>query len=175
MSQENVEIVRREYGAFAARDWAALADLCHPDIEYETLQSAPGFSGTYHGLDEITEFFDAWAEPYSEFRVEPDEIIDAGDHVVTVERHAVRGLKGSDSAEISIGRLRRPTRTSRRIGRTRSLPTAAFIEDASRPEDSSQPSSKRGMSSTGTPKRSSRWTRLYQSKTDALEAVGLSE
>ena len=97
MSQENVEIVRREYAAFAARDWAALADLCHPEIEYETLQSAPSVSGTYHGLDEITEFFDAWAEPYSEFRVEPEEIIDAGDHVLTVERHAVRGLKGSDS------------------------------------------------------------------------------
>jgi ketosteroid isomerase-like protein len=29
MSQENVEIVRREYAAFAARDWEALADLCH--------------------------------------------------------------------------------------------------------------------------------------------------
>jgi ketosteroid isomerase-like protein len=97
MSQENVEIVRREYAAFATRDWAALADLCHPDIEYETLQSAPGFSGSYHGVDEITEFFDTWAEPYSEFRVEPGEIIDAGDHVVTVERHAVRGLRGSDS------------------------------------------------------------------------------
>jgi hypothetical protein len=50
MSQENVEIVRREYAAFAARDWAALADLCHPDIEYETLKSAPGVHGCYAGF-----------------------------------------------------------------------------------------------------------------------------
>src|SRR4051794_28833463 len=97
MSRENVELVRREYAAFAARDWAALADLCHPQVEYETLRSAPGLSGSYRGLDEITKFFDAWAAPYSEFRVEPDEIIDAGEHVVTLERHAVRGLGGSDA------------------------------------------------------------------------------
>jgi ketosteroid isomerase-like protein len=97
MSQEHLEIVRREYAAFAARDWEALADLCHPEIEYETLESAPGIAGSYRGLREITDFFDAWADPYSEFRVEPDEIIDAGDQVVTVEQHAARGLKGSEA------------------------------------------------------------------------------
>ena len=37
MSQENLEIVRREYVAFAARDWAALAEIWHPEIEYQAL------------------------------------------------------------------------------------------------------------------------------------------
>lgn len=97
MSQEHVEIVRREYAAFAARDWAALADLCHPDIEYETLKTAPGVSGCYRGLEEITDFFDSWSGLYAEFRVEAAEIVDAGDEVVTVERHTARGLKGSDA------------------------------------------------------------------------------
>jgi hypothetical protein len=45
MSQENVEIVRREYAAFAARDWEALALLhaarhyslsCEPQWEFAT-------------------------------------------------------------------------------------------------------------------------------------------
>jgi ketosteroid isomerase-like protein len=97
MSREHLEIVRREYAAFAARDWAALAELFHPEIEYETLQAAPGVAGSYRGIREITQFFDLWADPYSEFRVEPEEIIDAGDHVVTVEQHAARGLKGSEA------------------------------------------------------------------------------
>ena len=97
MSQEHVEIVRREYAAFAARDWAALADLCHPDIEYETLKTAPGVSGCYRGLQEITEFFDSWSGLYAEFRVEAVEIVDVGDQVVTVERQKARGLKGSDA------------------------------------------------------------------------------
>jgi ketosteroid isomerase-like protein len=94
MSQENVEIVRREYAAFAARDWEALADLCHPDLEYETLGVAPG---RLRGFREITTFFDAWAELYGEFRVWPEEIVEAGDKVVAVERHSARGLKGSEA------------------------------------------------------------------------------
>ena len=97
MSQERVEIVRRQYAAFAARDWAALADLWHPDVEYETLKSAPGVSGCYHGVQETTAFFDSWSGLYAEFRVEATEIVDAGDHVAVAERHSARGLKGSEA------------------------------------------------------------------------------
>jgi ketosteroid isomerase-like protein len=97
MSQEQVEIVRRQYAAFAARDWAALADLWHPNVEYETLKTAPGVSGCYHGVQEITDFFDSWSGLYAEFRVEASEIVDAGDQVVVVEQHSARGLKGSEA------------------------------------------------------------------------------
>jgi len=97
VSRDHVETVRREYAAFAARDWEALAELCHPQVEYQTLRTAPGVGGSLHGLDEITEFFDSWADPYAEFRVEAAEIIEVGDKVVTVERHAARGLRGSDA------------------------------------------------------------------------------
>jgi ketosteroid isomerase-like protein len=99
MSQENVEIVRREYAAFGTRDWKALADLCHPDLVYETLGVAPG---QLRGFRETTEFFDAWAALYGEFRAEAEEIIEVGDQVVAVERHAARGLKGSE-AEGTLG------------------------------------------------------------------------
>jgi len=92
MSQENVEVVRREYAAFAARNWTALADLCHRDIEYETLEY-----GRYRGLSAIVDFFDAWADPYGEFRVEAEAIVDVGDQVVAVERHAAQGVKGSEA------------------------------------------------------------------------------
>jgi ketosteroid isomerase-like protein len=96
MSQENVEMVRREYVALAARDWVAIAETWHPDIELEALKADPE-AGTYRGLDEITRYFDTWSEPYSEYRVEADEILDAGDRVVAVERVAARGLHGSDT------------------------------------------------------------------------------
>jgi ketosteroid isomerase-like protein len=91
MSEEQIEIVRREYLAFAARDWAALGTLWHPEIEYEVLMGA----GTFRGLDQITQFFDAYAEMYADFRVEAEEIVDLGNHVLVVERLAGRGLMGS--------------------------------------------------------------------------------
>jgi ketosteroid isomerase-like protein len=94
MSQENVDVVRRVYAAFAARDWEALADLCHPDLDYETLGVAPG---RLRGFRTITDFFDAWAGLYGEFRVEAGEISEAGDQVVALEQHSARGLKGSEA------------------------------------------------------------------------------
>jgi ketosteroid isomerase-like protein len=94
MSQENVELVRRDVAARSARDWAVLAEIWHPDIELELVAGA----GTFRGLDEIRPFFETLSNLYSEYRVEADEIIDAGDRVVTVERVAGRGLKGSDAA-----------------------------------------------------------------------------
>jgi ketosteroid isomerase-like protein len=94
MSQEKVEVVRRVYAAFAARDWEALADLCHPDLDYETLGVAPG---RLRGFRTVTDFFDAWAGLYGEFRVEAEEVVEAGEQVVAIERHSARGLKGSEA------------------------------------------------------------------------------
>src|SRR6187431_1081530 len=94
MSEENVEVVRQVYAAFAARDWEALGDLWHSDVEYETLGVAPG---RLHGFRTITDFFDTWAGLYGEFRVEAEEIVEAGDQVVAIERHSARGLKGSEA------------------------------------------------------------------------------
>jgi ketosteroid isomerase-like protein len=95
MSQENVELVRREYAAYAARDWVALAEVWHPDVEYETLETDPD-SATYRGPKRITKLFDALAAPFDEFRVQTDEILDLGaNQLLVVERAAGRGLKGS--------------------------------------------------------------------------------
>ena len=97
MSQENVEIVRQEYAAYEARDWVALAEVWHPDVEYETLETDPD-SGTYRGLKRITKLFDSLAAPFDEFDVHPDEVLDLGaNQLLVVERAAGRGLKGSDA------------------------------------------------------------------------------
>jgi exopolyphosphatase/pppGpp-phosphohydrolase len=91
MSQENVEIVRRDVAARAARDWSVLSEIWHPHVELVLV----GGSGTFRGVDEITRFLDSLSDSYAEYRVEADEMIDGGDRVVTVERVAGRGLKGA--------------------------------------------------------------------------------
>ena len=102
MSQENVEVVRREYDALAARDWTAIAKLWHPDIELEQDPSEPG-AGIYRGHQEITQFFDTWAELYSTYRVEAEEIVDAEDQVVVAERFAGKGPKGRQLGRMDRG------------------------------------------------------------------------
>jgi ketosteroid isomerase-like protein len=88
--------VRREYAAFAARDWKALAEILHPDIVYRTFESGTD-AGVYRGFDEVTRFFDSWRETFPEFRVELVELIEVGNRVVAVERQSGRGIRGSDS------------------------------------------------------------------------------
>ena len=130
MSEENVEVVRREYDALAARDWTAVAKLWHPDIELEADPTAPD-AGTYRGHEEITQFFDTWAEPYLTYRVEADEIIDAGNQVVAIERFAGKGLKGSGSESWIEGRLFRVISfKDGKIWRVKEYPTRAEALEA---------------------------------------------
>jgi ketosteroid isomerase-like protein len=93
MSQENVEIVHRDITARKARDWTDLEEIWHPEIELQLVRG----SGIYRGAEEMTRFFEGLSDLYSEYRVEADEIIETPDQVVTVERVAGRGLKGSNS------------------------------------------------------------------------------
>jgi len=93
MSQEKVAIVQRDVAARAARDWSALPEIGHPEIELVLVAG----SGIFRGIEEITRFFDSLSDLYAEYKVEADEMVDAGAHVVTVERVAGRGLKGSDA------------------------------------------------------------------------------
>jgi ketosteroid isomerase-like protein len=93
---DHLELVRRQYDAFAARDWDALAELWHPEIVYRTFESGTD-PGTYRGLEEATRFFDSWGETFPEFRVELAETIEVGNRVVAVERQSGRGIRGSAS------------------------------------------------------------------------------
>ncbi len=54
--------------------------------------------GEFHGFAAFVGFLHAWVEPYEEWDVEVESIIDGnGDHVVTVLRQKGR-LRGSESA-----------------------------------------------------------------------------
>ena len=102
MSQENVEIVRREYVAFAARDWAALAEICIGD------QDQALDPGTYRGHEEMRHAFMGWSEMFEEWWVEHGEILEVGDQVAVVERFGGTGMKGSGAdvaLEQSVARL----------------------------------------------------------------------
>jgi ketosteroid isomerase-like protein len=84
MSQENVELVRVAYAAFNRRDFDAIGEVLHPDLEWHPYLGAVEGS-IYRGRNAVLEM---WSDLDDSFggtlRVELLEVIDCGEQVVAV-------------------------------------------------------------------------------------------
>jgi ketosteroid isomerase-like protein len=81
MSEENVEIVRRAYQVLNDRDYSRVAEFLDPDVEFDVSRNVLN-PGTYRGHAEFERMVRATDEVWNDFRTEPQELIDGGDHVV---------------------------------------------------------------------------------------------
>jgi ketosteroid isomerase-like protein len=79
MSEENVEIVREGIEAYTRGDLDALTQLYDPDVVFETL-----LLGTHRGKEAIRLLYEENRKTLSGYRLDPIELIDAGDKVVAV-------------------------------------------------------------------------------------------
>ena len=96
MSQENVEIVRRAYEAFARRDDAGAFDLYAADIEWDLSRAgAYGIGGVYHGHDGVRQSFRELLAAFSVIDFAVEGIIEAGDHVVATIHERYLGRKSA--------------------------------------------------------------------------------
>jgi len=77
MSQANVETLRT---AIASGPAALLARL-HEEVEWDYVGAFPE-AVTYHGPEQVAEFFREWASGFDDFGFEADEIVDAGESVL---------------------------------------------------------------------------------------------
>ena len=93
MSQANVEIVRRCFDAFIRGDFDAAMQEFHPDIEYDLTRISPD-GELYEGHEGVRTGMRRWLGAWSEYAMQVDEYIDAGDSVVIFFRESGRG-KGS--------------------------------------------------------------------------------
>lgn len=85
------EVVRSSYEAFARGDLDAVVADMHPEIEWHQAQGLP-HGGLYRGLDEVRRrVFDPLDEEWwEEFHADPDEFLEAGEHVVVLGRYTGR-------------------------------------------------------------------------------------
>ncbi|MHB8235268.1 MAG: nuclear transport factor 2 family protein, partial [Solirubrobacteraceae bacterium] len=83
MSQENVELVRSIYAAWLRGDPAL--DKLDPDISMVESSAVPG-AVDVAGIDAVARYIASFAKYWQDIRVEPQELIDAGDVVVVVAR-----------------------------------------------------------------------------------------
>jgi len=82
MTSGNLEIAKRGYEAFNRRDFDALLELFHPDLEWHQFTDFPD-RAVYRGREEVIERFlkGQLLEQFGDFTVKVDEYVDAGDHV----------------------------------------------------------------------------------------------
>lgn len=109
MSREKVDLVRAMYEAWLAEgraifDDAATSGRYHPDFELRPDPNADwvGVDDTYRGPDGLTQYMTVVYEAFEDYRPEVEDILDAGDQVVTL---AIEHGRGRDSgAEVQAAR-----------------------------------------------------------------------
>jgi ketosteroid isomerase-like protein len=90
MSQENVEIVRRAMDEFNRGDIDAAVKEAAPNAEFDWSRALGPYRGVYR-LDQIRREMKDFTATFESVRWEPEEFIDAGEHVVMVGTVCLRG------------------------------------------------------------------------------------
>jgi ketosteroid isomerase-like protein len=112
MSAENIAIARSLWAPFqgldaTAIDWddesvrEALGAPFSPDVELRWSSTGPDRE-VYRGPDGVIQAYREWVEPFSEYRVEALDFIDAGDHVVIPTRQWGVGAASQVPVEIEV-------------------------------------------------------------------------
>jgi hypothetical protein len=108
MSRENVELFRTQIEGFLAagdlgrEDRLKLMDLYHPEIEWDASEvPVPDIAGVYRGSDSVLGFWRQWLAAWESLEFEY-ELVDAGDRVVMLVDHRMRGR--STGIEVPFGK-----------------------------------------------------------------------
>jgi ketosteroid isomerase-like protein len=96
MSEENVEVVKACYEAFA--DHRFPSSEFAAEIEWTTDPRLPD-PGTYRGREAVRRYFSEWVAGWADVHNEPVELIDAGDQVVAIVHGSFRLTKDSPPFE----------------------------------------------------------------------------
>jgi ketosteroid isomerase-like protein len=91
MSQENVDLVRRGYEAFARGDIDAALAMFHPEVQIEDHERSLEIPTTYRGPDGFLTLFATVNEGFTDVRYMPEEVTAVGDRVLVEVRRTGRG------------------------------------------------------------------------------------
>lgn len=92
MSQENVEILRGGFEAFAQGDVEAVLDRLDPDVEWSAAIAPILGVTTVHGKTALRKFLvHDLQDGFDDFRAEPLSFEDYGDTVLVLTRYSGRG------------------------------------------------------------------------------------
>jgi uncharacterized protein len=102
MSEENVVLLRAVYAEWAKGNFRAGRELLDPEIELHPL--FPG-AASYHGRQDFLAYVERWLESWDEYRIIPEEFIEAGDQVVVIYRAVGRGKSSGIELDSRFGHI----------------------------------------------------------------------
>ena len=90
MSQENVEIVRKVYDAWACGDPSQAFGYLDPEVVWEAIEDAPD-AGTYREHSGVKRYMDDWLQDFEMFPIEFGRFIEAEGQLVLEQRGTTKG------------------------------------------------------------------------------------
>jgi ketosteroid isomerase-like protein len=95
--QTDADALRSAYDALNRSDLTRVFGLIAPDIDWHDQATMP--DGPGRGRESFMQYLHSWLESFDEFRIEPDEIFEQGDHLIAVVCQTGRGrISGAEIA-----------------------------------------------------------------------------
>jgi ketosteroid isomerase-like protein len=91
MSEQNIEIVRRGFGAYARRDVDEFLSYLDPDFELHSAIVGGAEGTVYRGHDGVRRWLADSDEGFEDLQIVPTEFRDLGDRVLVFGRIRARG------------------------------------------------------------------------------------
>jgi uncharacterized protein len=94
MAPGNADIVRPIYEHWARGDWRPRFEVYDPEMEWGWSDEFPDLGGVHQDPVDPNPRLRRWLSGWEEWRAEPDDFVEIGDHVIVLARYLGRG-KGS--------------------------------------------------------------------------------
>jgi hypothetical protein len=132
MSRRNVEVVRELYEAFNEGALDSVLEAANPDLEFDASDRPPD-EGVMRDREAYRRFLERTFETWAQFRVQVDELVDAGDAVVALGRTAGVGKASRAAVEERMAHViwfrdGRPYRLKVFVDRDEALRAAGLLE-----------------------------------------------
>jgi uncharacterized protein len=98
MSQENVDLARRGYEAFARGDLDAVLEFMHPEIEAHDPPEVPD-AAIHRGREAVRRDWEQTADLFEGFSIDVEKSFERGDEVVVFLRFRGRGRESDAEVE----------------------------------------------------------------------------
>jgi ketosteroid isomerase-like protein len=106
MSEENVEIVRKGWEAWARGDLDGLFELWDPEIIFKTEHFHDWPESDYRGRDGFRQFLAEWLDVWGDYEVTVDEVLAASDgRVVSLFRQTGTGRQSGVPMELDMAQI----------------------------------------------------------------------